>query len=45
MVSKKISLNIDADLWHKFRVKTLQEQKTATFILEEFIRDYVKGKK
>ena len=45
MVSKKISLNIDADLWQRFRVKTLQEGKTATSVLEEFIREHVKGKK
>lgn len=40
--SKKISLNVDSELWQKFRVKTVQEQTTATKVLEDFIRDYVK---
>jgi len=40
--SKKISLNIDSELWHKFRIKTVQEHKTATEVLENFITNYVK---
>ena len=42
--SKKISLNVDSELWQKFRVKTVQEQKTATKVLEDFIREYLKKK-
>ena len=38
---QKISLNVDSELWHKFRIKTVQEQKTATEILEGFIRKYI----
>ena len=39
---KKISLNLNEDLWHKFRIKCLKEKKTATDVIEEFISDYVK---
>jgi len=45
MASKKISLNVDSKLWYDFRLKAFKEQKTATSVLEEYMREYVKGKK
>lgn len=39
---KKISLNLNEDLWHKFRLKCLKEKKTATDVIEKFIAGYVK---
>ena len=40
--AKKISLNVNGDLWHKFRIKCMEKKKTATEVLEEFIANYVK---
>ena len=39
---KKISLNVNEDLWHKFRIRCMERKKTATEVLEEFIANYVK---
>lgn len=41
---QKVSLNIDSELWHKFRIKTLQEKKTATEVVESLISNYVEIK-
>jgi len=40
--TKKISLNVNDDLWHKFRIKCMEKKKTATEVLEEFIINFVK---
>jgi hypothetical protein len=39
---KKISLNLNEELWHKFRLECLKKKKTATEVIEEFIVDYIK---
>lgn len=38
----KVSMNIDKDTWTKFRVKCLQEGKTATEVTEKMIKEYLK---
>jgi len=40
---KKISLNMNEDLWHKFRLKCMAKKRTATEVLEEFIANYIKN--
>jgi len=38
----KVSMNIDRETWTKFRVKCLQEDKTATEVVEKMIIEHVK---
>ena len=38
----KISVNMDSDAWTKFRVKCLQNGKTASEVLEGLVQQYVK---
>ena len=38
----KVSMNIDKDTWTKFRVKCLQDGKTATEVVETMIVEHVK---
>jgi macrodomain Ter protein organizer (MatP/YcbG family) len=41
---QKISLNIDAELWKKLRIKSLENGDTATNIIEKLIAEYIKKK-
>jgi macrodomain Ter protein organizer (MatP/YcbG family) len=41
---QKISINLDSELWKKLRIKSLEEGKTATEIVEKMVSDYVKKK-
>jgi hypothetical protein len=40
----KISLNLNSDRWKKFRIRALEENKTATEIMEELIEKYLKNR-
>ena len=38
----KVSMNIDKETWKKFRVKCLEESKTATEVVGKMIVDHLK---
>lgn len=38
----KVSMNINKDIWTKFRIRCLQESKTATAVVEKMITDHIK---
>ena len=38
----KVSMNIDKETWTKFRVKCLQDGKTATEVVESMIAEHLK---
>ena len=38
----KVSMNIDKDIWTKFRIKCLQEGKTATEVVQTMLVEQLK---
>jgi hypothetical protein len=44
MAEIKTTIRIDEELWHQFRVAAVQERKTASQVLREFVAWYVERK-
>ena len=40
----KTSLTLDKELWKKFKIKCVQEEKSNTEVIEELIDQWEKGK-
>jgi predicted DNA-binding protein len=44
MAEMKTTIRIDEDLWHRLRVVAVEERKTASEIIREFVTWYVEKK-
>ena len=38
----KVTLSLDEKTWTNFRIKCLRKKKTASELIEEFMRDYMR---